>query len=203
MIEAQQPTHKMAVTIHDPLKQFPEVVLAEVGSIDPHHEQWNKTVRAETPQQRVDRNYHEILQEVRVAQIGVQALFAFLLSCAFSQRFPGLSTYQHALYVIAFLLTVMTASLFMAPAAYHRVLFRLRMKGHIVDASNRFFISGLVALVFAMATGLLLVLDMVAGHLLSAVLTIAVVAWFGCWWYAVPMTKRIRRGVPRHPHKDR
>jgi hypothetical protein len=203
MIEAERPADKVAETIHDPLEQFPEVVLAEVGSIDPHHEHWNKTVRAETPQQRVDRNYYEILQEIRVAQIGVQALFAFLLSCAFSQRFPELSSYQHILFVVTLLLTTVTASLFTAPAAYHRVLFRQRMKGHIVDASNRFAISGLVTLVLAMSVGLMLVLDMVLGHLLSVVLTVAVVAWFGCWWYVAPMAKRIRRGVPRHSRRDR
>jgi hypothetical protein len=75
------------------------------------------------------------------------------------------------------------------------------MKGHIVDASNRFFIAGMVCMVFAMSIGLMLVLDMVLGHLLSAALTVGVLAWFGCWWYAAPMAKRVRHdnthGSPR------
>lgn len=202
MIEAGQSTKDMPQSVLDPLEGLPEFVLEEVGSIDPDHERWNQEMRTETPTQRTDRNYYEILQEVRVAQIGIQTLFAFLLSCAFSQRFQGLSDYQRTLFVIALLLTIVTASLLTAPAAYHRVLFRLRMKGHIVDASNRFAISGLVTLVFAMSAGLLLVLDMTLGHVPAAALTLLVLTWFGCWWYALPMSKRGRRGAPRTSGHD-
>jgi hypothetical protein len=47
------------------------------------HDDWNAEARGETPMQRADRAYAEILQEVRVAQTGVQILFAFLLALAF------------------------------------------------------------------------------------------------------------------------
>lgn len=40
--------------------------------------------RDETPSQRADRNFVELLQELRVAQAGVQILFGFLLALAFS-----------------------------------------------------------------------------------------------------------------------
>ena len=43
------------------------------------HDQWNFMARRETPTQRLDRNYAEILQELRIAQTGVQLLLAFLL----------------------------------------------------------------------------------------------------------------------------
>lgn len=203
MLDAGRPEEQLAERVLDPLEELPEVVFAEIGSVDPEHERWNHAVRTETPMQRIDRNYHELLQEVRVAQIGVQTLFAFLLSCAFSQRFDQLTPYQHLLYVSALLLTIVTASLFTAPAAYHRVLFRLRMKGHVVDVANRFAISGMVVLVFAMSTGLLLVLDMILGHLMAACFAVVVVAWFGCWWYAVPMARRMRHGGPGTSRGDR
>jgi hypothetical protein len=38
--------------------------------------------------QRLARNVGELLQELRVAQNGVQVLFGFLLSVAFTDRYP-------------------------------------------------------------------------------------------------------------------
>src|SRR5436305_8880355 len=63
------------------------------------HDEWNAGARGETPLQRVDRAYGEILQEVRVAQTGVQILFAFLLALAFTTRFAAVTGFQRNLYV--------------------------------------------------------------------------------------------------------
>ncbi len=38
----------------------------------------------ETPRERVNRRWNEMMQETRVAQTGVQILFGFLLSVAFT-----------------------------------------------------------------------------------------------------------------------
>jgi hypothetical protein len=46
------------------------------------HAEWNHIVRGETELQSVDRHFNELLQELRVAQTGVQILFAFLLGLA-------------------------------------------------------------------------------------------------------------------------
>jgi Family of unknown function (DUF6328) len=162
------------------------------------HERWNHRVRGETPEQRADRNYHELLQELRVAQIGVQVLFAALLSCAFTERFAGITYHQRVLYVSALILTIVTTGLLMAPAAYHRLLFRYGMKDHVVAAANRFVIAGLAVLVFAMSTGLLLVLDMTLGYRPAAVLSLAVVIWCAVLWCAVPIAKRSRHASRRH-----
>ncbi|MGI5133353.1 DUF6328 family protein [Streptomyces sp. CA-106110] len=66
--------------------------------------------RYETPEQRADRNLVELLQELRVAQTGVQILFAFLLGVAFTSRFPQLSAFQRGIYAATLLLTVITAA---------------------------------------------------------------------------------------------
>lgn len=47
-----------------------------------------------TPEQRLDRNFGELLQELRMAETGVQILFAFPLTLAFTQRFEDLSGTQ-------------------------------------------------------------------------------------------------------------
>ncbi|GGT08667.1 hypothetical protein GCM10010259_46700 [Streptomyces daghestanicus] len=122
------------------------------------------TARGETPLQRADRNFGELLQELRVTQTGVQILFAFLLSLAFTPRFPDLDTVQRATYVTTLLLAVLAAILFTAPAALHRSLFQQGAKAHIVRVSSRLASAGMGVLVFAFTGAVLLVVDVTAGR---------------------------------------
>lgn len=95
------------------------------------------TARNETPLQRADRNFVELLQELRVTQTGVRILFAFLLSLAFTSRFGDLDPVQRVTYVVTLLLSVLAAALFTAPAALHRSLFQQGAKPRIVQVSSR------------------------------------------------------------------
>ncbi|AXE84300.1 DUF6328 family protein [Streptomyces sp. Go-475] len=122
------------------------------------------TARNETPLQRADRNFVELLQELRVTQTGVQILFAFLLSLAFTSRFEDLDTVQRVTYVITLLLAVLAAALFTAPAALHRSLFQQGAKPRIVQVSSRLASTGLVVLVFAFSGSVLLVVDVTTGR---------------------------------------
>ncbi len=100
------------------------------------HDQWNADARGETPLQRVDRAYGEILQEVRVAQTGVQILFAFLLTLAFTPRFTDVTHFQKYVYVTTLMLCAAATALLIAPAAFHRVIYRRRLKHHLVQVAN-------------------------------------------------------------------
>ncbi|MYW63557.1 hypothetical protein GTY65_05620 [Streptomyces sp. SID8379] len=120
--------------------------------------------RNETRLERADRNFGELLQELRVIQTGVQFLFAFLLTLAFTQRFPSLDTTQRATYLTTLLLTVVAAALFTAPAAVHRVLFHLGAKEQIVRVSSRLAAYGMTALVLALTGSVLLVVDVTVGR---------------------------------------
>ncbi|MFD8233908.1 DUF6328 family protein [Streptomyces sp. NPDC059696] len=122
------------------------------------------TARNETPLQRADRNFVELLQELRVTQTGVQILFAFLLSLAFTSRFEGLDTVQRVTYVVTLLLAVLAAALFTAPAALHRSLFQQGAKPRIVQVSSRLATAGLSVLVFAFSGSVLLVVDVTTGR---------------------------------------
>ncbi|MER5211925.1 DUF6328 family protein [Streptomyces sp. NPDC002838] len=117
------------------------------------------TARNETPLERADRNFGELLQELRVTQTGVQILFAFLLSLAFTSRFPSLDTVQRTTYVTTLLLAVLAAALFTAPAALHRSLFQKGAKPRIVQVSSRLASAGLGVLVLAFTGSVLLVVD--------------------------------------------
>src|SRR5437764_10526096 len=102
--------------------------------------------RGEGPLQRADRNMIELLQELRVAQTGVQILFAFLLTLSFTERFRSIDEVQRWTYVVTLLCSVLTAGLLVAPAAVHRVTFRRGVKAETVELGHRLFTLGLGAL---------------------------------------------------------
>src|ERR687889_1089442 len=98
--------------------------------------------RGEGPLQRADRNMIEMLQELRVAQTGIQILFAFLLSLSFTERFGRIDEVQRWTYVVTLLLTALTTGLLVAPAAVHRILFGRGVKADVVRIGQRLFGAG-------------------------------------------------------------
>jgi hypothetical protein len=156
------------------------------------HDEWNAGARGETPLQRADRAYGEILQEVRVAQTGVQILFAFLLALAFTTRFAAVTGFRRDLYVLTLMLCAGSAALLIAPAAYHRVVYRRRLKQHLVRVANRLALSGLMMLLLAIVSALLLILDVVLGAGPALFLGTGALAWFVAWWFVLPVWSRLR-----------
>src|SRR3954468_937682 len=116
--------------------------------------------RSETALERCDRNLVELLQEVRVAQTGVQILFAFLLTVPFTARFEQLTSFQEILYFGTLLAAGGAAMLLIAPTSYHRIVFRLGDKENLVRAANRLTIWGLAFVAVAMIGVVLLVSDL-------------------------------------------
>jgi hypothetical protein len=156
------------------------------------HDEWNAGERGETPLQRADRAYGEILQEVRVAQTGVQILFAFLLTLAFTSRFASVTQFQRGVYVLTLMLCAAAAALLIAPAAFHRVVYRRRLKHHLVRIASRLALFGLVLLLLALISALLLILDVVIGLGPALVLAVGALGWFVTWWFVLPVWSRIR-----------
>src|SRR6201997_2027999 len=92
--------------------------------------------RPESDAERVDRNLNELLQELRVASIGVQVLFGFLLSLPFTNRFSRLSGAQRDLYLATLVLAAVATALLVGPVAYHRLVFRRGQKERLVRAGR-------------------------------------------------------------------
>lgn len=143
-------------------------------------------VRRETPPERDDRNFVELLQELRVTQTGVQILFAFLLTLAFTERFKELDALQRGTYVTTLLLSVAAAVLFTAPAAVHRGLFRRRAKRRIVDVSSRLAAAGLGVLALALTGAVTLVVDVVLGRVEGVAAGASVLVFIAGLWVALP-----------------
>jgi hypothetical protein len=120
--------------------------------------------RDEGPLRRADRNMLELLQELRVAQTGVQILFAFLLTLSFTDRFGRIDEVQRWTYVATLLLSVLTAGLLVAPAAAHRLTFQQGLKPETVQLGQRLFVTGLATLALTLTGAVLLVLDVAVGR---------------------------------------
>jgi uncharacterized membrane protein len=107
----------------------------------------------------LDRNFDELLQELRVSQTGVQILFAFLLGVSFTTPFRQADAFVHRVYSVTLLLCVLATALFICPVALHRMLFHLGRKGELVRISSRLALAGLYALLLAISGAVLLALD--------------------------------------------
>jgi hypothetical protein len=150
--------------------------------------------RRETTEQRADRNVGELIQELRVAGLGVQVLFGFLLSLPFTTRFIQLSTGQRDLYLASVILAAVATTLLIGPVAYHRLVFRRGKKERLVRFANALAILGLMAVGGAVLAGVLLVTWYVAGALAGGVIT-AVMGVMVCGlWFTVPLVSRYDRG---------
>lgn len=149
--------------------------------------------RNETALERCDRNLVELLQEVRVVQTGVQVLFAFLLTAPLAPRFPELSDFQQLTYFATLVAAGGAAILLIAPTAYHRILFRLGDKEHLVVVANRLTIAGLTCVAACMIGALLLVTDLLFDDIAVVAATTGLAA-LGCLslWCVAPLLRRAK-----------
>ena len=160
--------------------------------------------RNETDLERCDRNLAELLQEVRVVQTGVQVLFAFLLTAPLAARFPELTQFQRLTYFVTLLAAGAAAILLIAPTAYHRILFRLGDKAHLVAVANRLTLAGLACVALSMVGALMLVSDLLFADAAVVIATTGLAA-FGCvvLWCLLPLARRARISrSARHPERD-
>ena len=149
--------------------------------------------RQETTAKRDDRNLGELIQELRVAGLGVQVLFGFLLSLPFTARFVQLSTAQRDLYLTSVTLAAVATTLLIGPVAYHRLVFRLGMKERLVRFANVVAILGLAAVGGSVLAAVLLVTWYVAGALAGGLITAVIGVMLGGLWFTVPLVSRYYR----------
>jgi Family of unknown function (DUF6328) len=136
-----------------------------------------------------DRQVAEILQELRVAITGGQILFGFLLTVPFAQRWSETDDLQRTLFLITLLSIAAATGCFIAPTAAHRVRFHRRDRSFLVAYANAAAIAGLVCLLVAMVSAVLLVTDFVFGRTTAVVSTAAVAAVLLTLWFAVPLSR--------------
>ncbi len=138
--------------------------------------------RDETPAERADRNWNEVLQELRVLQTGTQILTGFLLALAFQPAFADLTDGQRTIYLVLVVMAALSTIIALAPVALHRVLFQQRAKAEVVSYGHAALITalftvsvlvvGVVAFVFDVVVG-----DAAAWWALGILATVIVLLW--------------------------
>jgi Family of unknown function (DUF6328) len=144
----------------------------------------------ETSNDRLDRNFSELLQELRVAQTGVQILFAFLLTIPFAAGFAHISHLDKVAYGVTLVATAMAAALLIAPVSYHRLAFRQGRKGELVRAASVLAECGTICLVIAIAGAIFVVMDVVASTTVATAAAIVIGLFYCALWYVLPLSRR-------------
>ncbi|MCE4943647.1 MULTISPECIES: DUF6328 family protein [Streptomyces] len=142
--------------------------------------------RSETPEQRADRRWSELLQEVRVIQTGVQILFGFLLTVVFTPRFAVLDATDRTIYVTTVLLGAATTGALVGTVTFHRLVTGHRLKPQTVLWASRLALVGVVLLLGTVASALLLILRLALNESAAPWVVAGLVLWFVVCWFVLP-----------------
>ncbi|WP_438352610.1 DUF6328 family protein [Microbacterium sp. CJ88] len=148
--------------------------------------------RHETAVQRADRNWLEVLQELRVLQTGTQILTGFLLALAFQPAFATLTTGQRTLYLALVVLAAVSAVVALAPVALHRALFRRRVKPRVVSYGHLALVTSLGTVSLLLIGVVAFVFDVVLDVGAAWVAVAALAALIAALWIVVPAVIRLR-----------
>jgi hypothetical protein len=145
----------------------------------------------ESEAERLNRELDQLLGELRVAMPGVQVLFAFLLAVPFQQRFAQVTEFQRDVYFVTLLGSAAASALFVAPTAYHRLMFRERDKPKLVSISSKLALAGLACLAVAMNGAVLLVTDVLFSRTTAVVTVAGTSTLFVGLWFVLGLVRRL------------
>ncbi|GIF21664.1 amino acid permease [Actinoplanes tereljensis] len=140
----------------------------------------------ENEKHRWDRNFADLLQELRVTQTGIQILFAFLLTLPFSSGFPRTTAFQKDVYIVALLAAAVSTAMVISPVAFHRALFRQGRKPELVRYAHRMLTGGLAFLLISMVSSVFLIIDFLLSRSMAFLLGGVMAAVFLLFWAAIP-----------------
>jgi Family of unknown function (DUF6328) len=158
--------------------------------------------RDETLNERMDRNWAEILQELRVTQTGTQILTGFLLTVAFQPKFADLTLFQQRVYLVLVISAVLTTAVALAPVGLHRGLFRQGAKATIVQTGHVILLITLGGVAIVLIGTVLLIFDLAVGRV-AAYLVAGLVTFVVIIIAALPLILRTNRDEPPPPAQEK
>jgi hypothetical protein len=138
-------------------------------------------------EQVINRNWTELVQELRATQIGVQVLIGFLLALPYTDTFDTLDRIEKAAYLVVLSLAVAASAAVLAPIAYHRILFRRGLRPWLVETANTIARIGLVLGALSMCGVVFLAFDLAAGTAAGVAASLAAVVGYVGLWLVVPL----------------
>ncbi|MFR9807012.1 DUF6328 family protein [Pseudonocardia sp. RS010] len=155
-------------------------------------DEWNREARGESPVERLDRNWRDLLQELRVVQLGVQLLTALLLTVPFHRSFLELLPRQVVVYVVTVSSAVVATGLLVTPVVVHRTVFRRDGRRPMVAAGHRLVVAGLSVFGLALVGVVELITDLVLGPTAGVLAAGAALLFFATLWGVIPALVRRR-----------
>jgi hypothetical protein len=152
--------------------------------------------RNETPLERLDRNWADLLQELRVLLVGVQLLTGFLLTLPFQTKFTSLATSEHVVYLTTVASCVIATALLQAPVSVHRALFQRHRRAETVLIAHRLSLAGIFFLacsIIGVSYLVFAVVETTAGGIAAAAVATGLL---GTLWLVIP------RALRRHERPD-
>jgi hypothetical protein len=143
--------------------------------------------RDESRAEQLDRNWVELIQELRVAQTGIQVLAGFLLTLPFTNRFSSIDQPHRVTYLVAFSLAVITVGLMTAPVALHRFLFGAHEKDVLVRTGDVFAKTGMAAMGLTLVTVVVLIFGVVVNDVAGIVAGLGVLVFYTLAWVVLPL----------------
>ena len=139
-----------------------------------------------------EREWTEILNEIRVALPGVQLLFGFLLAAPFTEGFRRMGDVLRYGYFFSFLCTAASSAFLIAPSVYHRLHWRRDVvdKELMLLTCNRLAIAGVVFLALAMTSAVYIVSVPIAGRGPAVAITVLAGLLLSALWFALPLFRR-------------
>ncbi len=150
-----------------------------------------KTETGESEAERNNRNLSDLLQELRVAGLGVQVLFGFLLGLPFTNHFTQLDGSGRVLYQVSLLCAAMATALLVSPVAYHRWVFRRHEKARLLRYANVQAIAGLGMVAVAVCSAVWMVLLFIGLSWPVGLVAGATTASFAVLWFVLPIIDRL------------
>ena len=120
--------------------------------------------RDETPAERLDRKFDDLLQELRVTQTGAQLLAGILVTLPFQPAFDDLDRFQRTLYLVLLAAALLTTLAVLTPIAVHRRLSGRHHKDSVVQVARQALGVVLVTLSVLVVGLAMLVVDVVVGR---------------------------------------
>ncbi|GAP45736.1 membrane protein [Streptomyces azureus] len=136
--------------------------------------------------------WQELIQEVRVAQMGVQILFGFLLTVVFTEKYDDLTDTDQTIYLMTVVLGACATGALIGPVSLHRLVSGRRVKPQAVRLASRLTLLGLVLLLATTTASLLLILRVATHDDFVPYLVAGVVGWYLLCWFVLPLWVRHR-----------
>jgi len=149
------------------------------------------------PEATLNRNWTELIQELRSTQTGVQVLTGFLLTVPFSDRFERLDRVELTAYLLVLSGAVTATAMILSPIAYHRILFRRGQRPWLVETANKVARTGLVLVALTTCGVVFLTFDLAVTRTVGIIASLVALVGYVVLWVWIPMRARPGRGTIR------